>query len=134
MIAVDTNILLRWIVKSEADAAEHGIAFEFMESHRDLFVSQSVLLELEWVLRGRYKLKPPEVHAALSGLMNADNITVENEHLATEALRHHHRGMDFTDAMHLVAARNCDALATFDKDLARLSKRLSLKPPCVMPG
>ncbi len=135
MIALDTNILVRYLVKSEPDAAEHQIAQTLIDTqHSTFFVPLTVLLELEWVIRGVYKRTPHETNEALSRLCNTRNITIEDEDRAAEALRHFRMGMDFADALHLASARNCESLATFDKTFAKRAKQLHAQPPCITPA
>ena len=56
MIGVDTNVLVRYFVEErDADTATQGqraAARRLIESGQPLFVPKSVVLELEWVLRG----------------------------------------------------------------------------------
>lgn len=133
MIAVDTNILARYIVKTTSANDEQQTAASFIEAAKELFVARSVLLELEWVLRGVYKQTRHEIHAAFTSLLNTDNVTVEDEKLITEVLRHYQHGLDFADALHLTAAHYCESLATFDKAFAKNAKQLRLKPHCIVP-
>ncbi len=51
MLAVDTNIVLRYLVKD--DAAQSARARDIVES-APIFVSLTVVLECEWVLRSLY--------------------------------------------------------------------------------
>lgn len=134
MIAIDTNMLVRFFVESDIDIVEHKIAAAFIENNTDLFVPRSVLLEFEWVLRGVYKKNRQDAHEILSGLLNIANVTVENEGMAHEAMRHYQAGLDFADSMHLAASAHCEKLATLDQKFAKGAQRLGLKPPCIVPG
>ena len=134
MIAIDTNILARYIVKTTAANDEQRSAAAFIEAAEELFVPRSVLLELEWVLRGVYKQTRHEIYAALTGLLNANNVTIEDENLVIEVLRHYQRGLDFADALHLAAAKHCESMATFDKNFSKRARQLGIKPPCIVPA
>ncbi len=132
MIALDTNVLARYYVaSSDAPTRQQSIAAQqLLESGKALFVGKTVVLELEWVLRGYYKSPPQDVLAVLRHLLNMPNVTVEDRpavELATAALDD---GFDFADALHHASARHCTRLATFDdKRFARCATAKGWKPP-----
>jgi len=52
MIGLDTNVLARYYIDDESDAEatkQHLLAKKLIESGKPLFVSKTVMLELEWV-------------------------------------------------------------------------------------
>jgi predicted nucleic-acid-binding protein len=53
-----------------------------------------VVLELEWVLRGAYRLERQAVITALEELMGIRQVHVEQEELVRQALEVHRGGMD----------------------------------------
>ena len=132
MIALDTNVLARYYVAS-SDAPsqkQSAAARKLLESGKSLFVSKTVVLELEWVLRGYYKSPPQDVLAVLTHLLGMPNLQVEDRvavELATAALGD---GFDFADALHHAARRHCSSVATFDdKKFARRASAKGWKPP-----
>jgi predicted nucleic-acid-binding protein len=131
MIALDTNVLARYYVAS-SDAAsiqQSAAAKKLLESGQALFVSKSVLLELEWVLRGYYKSPPKDVLAVLEHVLAVSHVALEDRvavEWATAALRD---GFDFADALHHASARHCTSMATFDdKKFARRATAKGWKP------
>ena len=61
MIVLDTNVLARYYIDDEADTEaerQRLAARRLIESGQPLMVSKSVLLELEWVMRGYYGFCP----------------------------------------------------------------------------
>lgn len=55
MIGLDTNVLARYYVQDGSDGEaikQHEAARRLIESGRPLMVCKTVLLELEWLLRG----------------------------------------------------------------------------------
>ena len=58
MIGLDTNVLARYFVaEAEADAtteSQRQAARRLIESGQPLYLPKTVVLELEWVLRGYY--------------------------------------------------------------------------------
>ena len=132
MIALDTNVLARYYVDS-SDAPsqkQSAAARKLLESGKSLFVSKTVVLELEWVLRGYYKSPPQDVLAVLTHLLGMPNLQVEDRvavELATAALGD---GFDFADALHHAPSRHCSSVATFDdKKFARRASAKGWKPP-----
>lgn len=68
-------------------------------------------------------------------LIGLPNVTVEDWSRIDEALTLHGDGLDFADALHLVASRHCGEFASFDdRRFARRVKRLGIKPPVVIPS
>jgi len=131
MIALDTNVLARYYVAS-SDAPskkQSAAAKKLLESGKSLFVSKTVLLELEWVLRGYYKSPVDDVLTVLTHLLAMSHVVVEDRvavELATAALGD---GFDFADALHHASSRHCTSMATFDdKKFARRASAKGWKP------
>lgn len=64
-VALDTNVLVRLLVNDDPAQAEQ--AAELIDSSPACFVPITVALELEWVLRGAYKLPREAVITAFEG-------------------------------------------------------------------
>jgi len=138
MRAIDTNILARFYVEDEQDkeaAKQRQIARRVMEHTPALFVPKTVVLELEWVMRGFYEFAPSAIADALENLLGLPNVTVEDHPSVAAAVGHLRRGLDFADALHLAASRGCTELLTFDRRrFAARARRLGLKPACTVPA
>ena len=67
MIAFDTNLLIRLATNDMPEQAE--IAEELLCSN-EVFISRTVLLEVEWVLRSRYKITAKQIGGFFSALLN----------------------------------------------------------------
>lgn len=133
MKSLDTNILARYYVQDEP--RQGAIATRIMTSEPELFVSRTVVAELEWVLRGYYEIKPAQIHAVLTHLLGLSNVTIEQTDAVETALRYYQQGIDFADALHLASSRHCSMLLTFDdRKFARRARRLGLKPPVTVPS
>lgn len=124
MIAVDTNILVRYVVND--DAAQAQQAKELLRENA-VFISKTVILETEWVLRGVYKLPQETILKALLSILGLENVSVENEHQIAKAIKYYKHGLDFADALHYVANITVDNFYTFDEKFVKKSQRLSLK-------
>jgi predicted nucleic-acid-binding protein len=132
MIALDTNVLACYYVASGdlPSQKQSTAAKKLLESGKALFVSKTVVLELEWVLRGYYKSLPEDVLTVLAHLLAMPNVNIEDRvavELAAVALDD---GFDFADALHHASSRHCTSLATFDdKKFARRASAKGWKPP-----
>lgn len=134
MIALDTNILARfYIAETDAGARKQHVSATRIMAQPALFVARTVLMELEWVMRGGYGYSRNEVAAVIEHLTGLDNVTVENWDMVNDALRAYKNGLDFADALHL-AASQCEMFATFDAKFAKQAAKLGLKPPVVNAG
>jgi predicted nucleic-acid-binding protein len=126
MLGLDTNVLVRYLVRDDQPQFEKARKLIKRESDRStpVLVSLLVLLETEWVLRSRYELSKSEILAAFSALLDAADLTFEDEPSVEQALyTWNESAADFTDC--LIEARNrrlgCAATATFDARAMKLA-------------
>lgn len=122
MLAIDTNVVVRYLA---ADHPEQSRKAKALIDGEDVFVSTTVLLESEWVLRSVYGFSSADVAKALGAFAGLPNVTVEDAALAAKALGWAAQGMDFADALHLVKAHGCEAFVSFDRRFAKAAKALS---------
>ncbi|QMW23147.1 type II toxin-antitoxin system VapC family toxin [Sandaracinobacteroides saxicola] len=125
MRAIDTNVIVRYITGDEPDQAAAARA---ALSAGQIFISTTVLLESEWVLRSAYGFAPAAVIAALRKLAGLPGVTLEDPALAARALDWSSRGMDFADALHLGSASHCTGFLSFDQRLARHATAMETTP------
>ena len=116
MHAVDTNDVVRTLTGDDPNQAASARA---VIGQVPVFIPRTVLLEVEWVLRGVYALPPAQLLSALRALAGLPGVVVEDAELVAKALAWAEAGMDFADALHLAAAAGCDGFLTSDKRLAR---------------
>jgi predicted nucleic-acid-binding protein len=121
LLAVDTNVLVRALVDDGTEQTD--LAKERFLAN-EIFVSTSVLLETEWVLRSHVKLDRSQVNTLLTALASYPNVEIEARQRMLPAIDAHQRGLDFADAIQLFAAEHCDALCTFDSEFRRKAKVL----------
>ncbi|MBT2304195.1 type II toxin-antitoxin system VapC family toxin [Variovorax paradoxus] len=136
MIGLDTNVLARYYIDDEADPQaqrQRLAARRLIESGQPLMVSKSVILELEWVMRGYYSFAPAEVALVMQHLLEQAHIVVEDRDAVEQALSNCEVGIDFADALHHASYKSCDSVATFDdRKFARRAKKLGLAPAVVV--
>ena len=131
MLALDTNVLARYYVHEGGVAsAQEETACAVLERGSQLFVAKTVVLELEWVLRGVYGHPAKDVCRVFEHLLSLDHVTVEDRPAVESALGNLRRGLDFADALHHASSRACEAFLTFDaKGFAGKARRLAITPP-----
>lgn len=125
-VALDTNLLVRLLTGDDPEQARR--VAELIDASPACFVPITVVLELEWVLRGAYRLERGAVIAALEGLMAIRQVHLEQEDLVRQALAWHHQGLDFADALHLLRSEGCARFATLDRALVNTAGNLALQP------
>ena len=132
MIGLDSNVLARYYIDDEADAEvqrQRLAARRLIESGQPLMVSKSVILELEWFMRGYYGFAQAEVASVMRHLVEQSHITVEDRDAVEQALSNCEAGIEFADALHHASYKSCDRVATFDdRKFARRAKKLGLTP------
>lgn len=135
MRALDTNVLARFFVDDpdDAQAVRQRPAALAALSQR-CFVPMSVVLELEWVLRGFYELPRRDVARVLRALAGIEHITHEDRALLFAALDAFDAGLDFADALHLARSARAATFATFDRRLAARARALGLSPAVELLG
>ena len=122
MIALDTNVLVRYIAQDggrQADIASQIIEAQLSEAEPG-FVSLPVICELVWTLRTRYKRSRNDVGAAIMLLMNARQLVVDQQDVIAKAI--HDDRADIVDAIiHLIGqSADCTKTVPFDRQFARL--------------
>jgi predicted nucleic-acid-binding protein len=138
VIGLDTNVLARYYIQDDADTEakkQREAARRLMESGKPLMVCKTVLLELEWVMRGYYKFSRAQIAEVLNHILALPQVTVEDRAGIVQALSHGEAGLELADALHHASYRDCDSMASFDdKQFARRAKRMGLAPRVVVPG
>ena len=137
MIAVDTNVLARFYCDDPADreaVRQRPVARRVLIESPSVFVPASVVLELEWVMRGFYGLPAEGLCSAMEHLLGMPHVVVERWEAIKDAVDLHRQGLDFADALHWASARHGERFVTFDvRRLARKARRLGLSPPVTAP-
>jgi predicted nucleic-acid-binding protein len=124
MIAFDTNLLVRLAVNDDEKQAE--IAEYLLETHQ-VFISRTVLLETEWVLRSIYKKSRTEISDFFTNTLNTENLFLENPVEVDSAIEWYNLGADFADAIHLCMCRE-SKIYTFDSKFCKVAKQLGITP------
>lgn len=138
MIGLDTNVLARYYVEDQSDAEakrQRIAARRLIESGRPLMVCKTVILELEWIMRGYYGFTQLEAVSVLRHLLGLPQVTIEDRGTVERALSHCDAGIDLADALHHASYRACVSVASFDdRKFARRAKKLGLAPNVAVPA
>jgi predicted nucleic-acid-binding protein len=136
VLALDTNVLARFYCDDPHDPEarrQRPIARRIVVESPSLFVPLSVVLELEWVMRGFYEIDVDGVCSVMDHLLGMPHVTVERWETVKDAVELHRRGLDFADALHWTSSKGCDSLVTIDRQFAKVVQRYGVKPPVVAP-
>ncbi|MFZ4537617.1 type II toxin-antitoxin system VapC family toxin [Propionivibrio sp.] len=124
MIAFDTNLLVRALV---ADNPEQVDVVRHLIAEDTVFISRTVLLETEWVLRTRYKKPRTELLEFLVALLETDNTVIESAESVSQAVNWYAHGADFADALHLAVCGSA-VMHTFDRDFCKVAREAGITP------
>lgn len=124
MIGIDTNLLVRLFTNDDKEQARYA---EKLIEDNVIFISKSVLLETEWVLRYTYELSSDVIHKAFENLLGLPHVTIEDPACVIKMMQWYHRGLDFADAMHLASSiQVTDKFATLDKTFIKRAKKINI--------
>lgn len=125
MIALDTNILARYLLQDDTEQAEQAACI--LESGETLFVTATVILELAWVLKTKGRSKA-EIIRGLDYLHGLPRMVWQESDALDYALKLATAGLDMADALHLALSKGCDSLQTFDANFAARAQRENARP------
>ena len=124
MTALDTNVIVRYLVRDDAEQAAAARALlDGLTPGNPGFICREVVLEVAWVLERSYRFPRSQVAEALMDLTASDGLVVEDsDDVAAAAHRYRQGGAGFSDLMILAAAGRAGAmpLHTFDRRLSRM--------------
>lgn len=125
MLAIDTNVVIRYLVKD--DPVQAAKARKLIVNN-DVFVSTTVLLETEWVLRSVYAYESEQIATALASFAGLPRVTVQDALSTATAVDWMLKGIDFADALHLVQSSECEEFVSFDERFVKAANQLSRIP------
>jgi predicted nucleic-acid-binding protein len=138
MIAIDTNVLLRYLLEPVDQHNPHWqviAARRVVEKANEVFISDIVLAELEWVLESVFELKRFELASLFLDLASNIHFCFDDWGALNCALMDYrdNPNVDLSDCLiaRRANSRGACTLYTFesDKKLGALSMATSLRPP-----
>ena len=130
MIAVDTNILARYLLADDRKQTE--IATTLLEGREQFTAPPTVILELVWVLES-CDYSRADVAKGLRLLFGLPNFKPKEPEALWFALTWYEEGMDFGDALHIALSAKDDKFVTFDRPLVKLAGKLRSAPQVFSP-
>ena len=123
MIGLDTNILVRYLVKdhlSQAKAAKEVI--DALSRSEPGWITQVVLAELIWTLKKTYQLQKDRIILVIEGFLASKDLVIEeSERVQHALLLYRNSRAGFSDCLLSARARvaGCRKVVTFDRIAAR---------------
>ena len=123
MIGIDTNVLIRFIVRDDPEQTRLATSFIDSLTYEDPgFITLVSIAEIYWVLDHSFKTSRNEIYLTIQSLLTSREIVIEDDFLVHAALQHYlQTNADFDDCLiaECSRARGCDSIVTFDKKAAR---------------
>ncbi|MGH6957609.1 MAG: type II toxin-antitoxin system VapC family toxin [Caulobacteraceae bacterium] len=123
MLAVDTNVVIRFLTRDHPVQSPRA---RDLFASADSWVSVTVLLETERVLRSVFAYSPERLCGAIRLLAGLPRVNLDRASEVERALDLHAAGMDFADALHLALSADCEAFVSFDRRRAEIAARFGL--------
>ncbi len=130
MIAVDTNVLARYLLNDDFEQAK--AAARLLSGRELIDIPLSVWLELVWVLQIN-DCGNPEIIKGLRHIIGLPGIRPRALDVFLYALRWYEEGMDFGDALHLAMSAGNERFASFDKAMTKSATRIGASPRVTRP-
>ena len=131
MVALDTNVIVRYIVQDDplqAKAATRIFEKEITRDNRG-FISCIALCETLWVLGRGYKQPKEKLVEVLSTILGIDNLEIEHRDLVRGALGDYRDGKaDFSDYLLARIGKDAGACGTYSFDQNAQLHPLFMKP------
>lgn len=120
-IGIDTNIVVRAIVKDEEQQAKISLSIlQFVET----YICHTVILETVWVLESVYKLSKADIVRGLKLVFGLPKVSLEDSSAIALTLKWYDSGLDFGDALHLATTQRYKTFCTFDKALIKKAQEI----------
>lgn len=122
MIAIDTNVLVRWVRHDPVAPEQSALAQAALAEASGVHLNVVVLVEALWVLGARYRVDRAGLVRFVRALLAHSHVSIERRDVVAAALDAYERGgPGFSD--HVIGRLNAGAGArttlTFDKRAAR---------------
>ena len=123
MIAIDTNVLVRYLIGDDSKQAERArqLIEEELTAEAPGLIGLAAIVELNWVLVKVYGVQPKVVRAIVGELLIAPQIVIEQAEIVKRAL-----ALELPDLADGIIhqsgkAAGCAKTVTFDRRFARVA-------------
>jgi predicted nucleic-acid-binding protein len=122
MLGLDTNVLVRYMVRDDRRQAERASAYirEATDGGERCLINEIVLCELVWVLESAYGRGRKEIAGALGMMLVTKQFEITQKDIVRQAVRDYEKGKgDLADYLigRTNRAHGCDRTGTFDRAL-----------------
>ena len=116
MIGVDTNILVRYLTKDDEQQWQQAVTV--IQSNQPCFITNIVLCEVVWVLRGTaYGFRKDKIINVLEAMLHSAAFKFENRSTVDQALQQYKQGKaDFSDYLIGAVSRQAGCTETWSFD------------------
>ncbi|MCC6943899.1 MAG: PIN domain-containing protein [Thermomicrobiales bacterium] len=131
---LDANVFLRYLTQDEPDhfRRSNDLMMRLIAGDVSAIASTSVILEVIFTLHRSYKLPRTEIVAAMSILLSASGIVVEQKPAVMEALHlfAEHSALSMADCFHVawMRANGLTEIISFDRGFDRLPDIERIEP------
>ena len=127
MIAIDTNILVRYITQDDlqqAEAAENLLAI-YNNKPQSIFINNIVLCEFVWVLEKGYKYTQQQISSTIRIILSTEEFAFEYHNILWLALEEYElKNTDFSDSLISKLNHNLGYKQTFSFDKSAIKNNL----------
>ena len=127
MIAIDTNILVRYITQDDlqqAEAAENLLAI-YNNNPQSIFINNIVLCEFIWVLEKGYKYTQQQISSTIRIILSTEEFAFEYHNVLWLALEEYElKNTDFSDSLISKLNYNLGYKQTFSFDKSAINNNL----------
>jgi predicted nucleic acid-binding protein len=121
MVAVDTNILVRWLVRDDRLLADKADAIIYKAKASSLLLDRLILAEFSYVLKSVYKMTKPEIVLNLRILLSTSCFSIIDRVLVEQMVENYanETPLSIEDAWLLTLKQNnkVAGVASFDESL-----------------
>jgi predicted nucleic-acid-binding protein len=123
VIALDTNVLVRFFAKDDPHQSQAARAFlGSLTSDQPGWIGVATILELVWVMSSQFRVGRAGIEEMLDRLLSREEIRIEQSETLEGSLQLFRSGRaDFADCLIACSARaaGCTKTVTFDRIAAR---------------
>lgn len=122
MIALDTNVLIRYLLEDDPvqSRASRALIEGELSDQRPGFISLVVLCELAWLLGHSYRHSRERIASAIAMLLEVRQVQIEDREIVARALADTKAGIADAIIHQVGKAAGCERTVTFDRRFARL--------------
>ena len=131
MIALDTNVLVRLLVRDDKPQFDKVVKFmDSLTASNPGFVCREVLLELVWVLERTYGFNRDQISQAINGIIDSKEIYVEDVNrvrLVNSQYKVSSHGFSDLMVLSITIKSGSTEVVTFDKRFSQLDSVVLLR-------